>query len=208
MARGQLILIEGLDRTGKTTQSELLLSKLKPNAKLMKFPNRDTPIGQLINKYLTEPDYELPDQTIHLLFCANRWECMNDIIKLLNDGTNVILDRYVLSGVAYSAAKKTPGMDLNWCLQPDKGLLKPDLTIFLVNNDHAGRDGFGDERYEKTDFQARVKLEFEQIIDTLKNTTNISVMDVSDQSISEVQQRINVQVDKILSNPNENCTYF
>lgn len=208
MTRGQLILIEGLDRTGKTTQTELLLNKLKPNAQLIKFPKRETPIGKLINEYLTNADYKLPDQSIHLLFCANRWECMHDITKLLDDGVNVVLDRYVLSGIAYSAAKGTTGMDLQWCLHPDKGLLKPDLTIFLVNNDHVGRDGFGDERYEKLEFQERVKIQFEHIIEDLKSTTNICVLDVSGRGISEVEHMIGERVDKILATPNEEYSYF
>ena len=125
--RGKLILIEGLDRTGKSTQSVKLVEKLGPNASLLKFPDRSTQIGALINQYLTQPNFNLPDQAIHLLFSANRWEAAEKIKALLLEGKHVVLDRYVYSGVAYSAAKGTPGMDLNWCLQPDLGLLKPCL---------------------------------------------------------------------------------
>ena len=53
----------------------------------------------------------------------------------LNEGKNVILDRYVYSGVVYSAAK---GLDLNWCLNPDKGLPKPDLLFYIeIDRDEA-----------------------------------------------------------------------
>lgn len=161
--RGALIAIEGLDRTGKTTQTERLLAKLKElniTHKLVKFPKRDTQIGKLINTYLTEKSFELNDQAAHLLFSANRWEVIEEIKKDLQDGTVVILDRYVYSGVAYSAAK---GLDFQWCLSPDIGLPKPDLTIFLKfrQSENASRAGFGDERYEVAEFQEKVKHIFE-----------------------------------------------
>lgn len=42
---------------------------------------------------------------IHLLFSANRWERAKNIIKTLEAGVTVIVDRYCYSGVAFSAAK-------------------------------------------------------------------------------------------------------
>ena len=91
MGRGALILIEGLDRSGKTTQTTLLLSKLKEKygdkVKLYRFPgifpdelwmigrriDRSTVIGKQINEYLTNKA-NLDDHVIHLLFSSNRWE--------------------------------------------------------------------------------------------------------------------------------------
>lgn len=164
MSRGALIVIEGLDRTGKTTQTERLLSRLSslniPH-KLCKFPQRETEIGKLINTYLTDKDFKLSDEAAHLLFSANRWELVDQIIDDLNNGYLIILDRYVYSGVAYSSAK---GLDFNWCLNPDKGLPKPDLAIFLKfknSGNNSDRDGFGDERYEVVEFQEKVKIMFE-----------------------------------------------
>lgn len=48
---------------------------------------------------------ELSDEAIHLLFSANRWERANNIMKLLEAGTTLIVDRYCYSGVAFSASK-------------------------------------------------------------------------------------------------------
>jgi dTMP kinase len=163
MKRGALIAIEGLDRTGKTTQTEYLLNKLKEQNikhKLIKFPERNTEIGKLINQYLTDKSFELSDQAAHLLFSANRWELVSQIKDDLQNGITIILDRYVYSGVAYTAAK---GLDFTWCLNPDKGLPKPDITIFLKfkNSENSNRSGFGDERYEVVEFQEKVKLMFE-----------------------------------------------
>ncbi|SCV02101.1 LANO_0F15236g1_1 [Lachancea nothofagi CBS 11611] len=194
MARGKLILIEGLDRTGKSTQTEKLVKSLGDNALLVKFPERSTQIGGLIDQYLTNPEFLLPDQAIHLLFSANRWEIAESMKRSLLKGQHVVMDRYVYSGVAYSAAKDTKGMDLNWCLQPDKGLLKPDLTLFLTNSDSELRQGFGEERYECTDFQDKVRGQFAAIFDTLEDpdykSKHIKFLDTTHKTIEEVHQLV------------------
>ena len=102
--RGALIVLEGCDRSGKTTVCKRLINHLndthqllkndqKP-AKMMRFPDRDTAIGQEINKYL-KGTQELDDHVIHLLFAANRWELVKDMKKALEAGQNIIVDRYV-----------------------------------------------------------------------------------------------------------------
>lgn len=47
----------------------------------------------------------MSNEAVHLLFALNRWEMKNEIIKMMNDGTTVICDRYAYSGIVYSAAK-------------------------------------------------------------------------------------------------------
>ena len=204
MGRGKLILIEGLDRTGKTTQCNILYKKLQPNCKLLKFPERSTRIGGLINEYLTDDGFQLSDQAIHLLFSANRWEMVDEIRKALLEGKNIVMDRYVYSGVAYSAAKGTNGMDLNWCLQPDIGLLKPDLTLFLSTQDvdnNAEKCGFGNERYETVPFQEKVKQTFITLLENemRKGDESIRIVDVSNRGIQEVEALIWQMVEPVLT---------
>ena len=204
MGRGKLILIEGLDRTGKTTQCNILYKKLQPNCKLLKFPERSTRIGGLINEYLTDDSFQLSDQAIHLLFSANRWEIVDKIKKDLLEGKNIVMDRYVYSGVAYSAAKGTNGMDLDCCLQPDVGLLKPDLTLFLSTQDvdnNAEKSGFGDERYETVKFQEKVKQTFMKLLDKeiRKGDESITIVDVTNKDIQEVEALIWQIVEPVLS---------
>ncbi|CCK68139.1 bifunctional thymidylate/uridylate kinase KNAG_0A04670 [Huiozyma naganishii CBS 8797] len=208
MGRGQLILIEGLDRTGKTTQTELLLNNLSPNAELIKFPQRQTPIGKIIDRYLTDKSYELPDQAIHLLFSANRWELIDSIKSTLDSGKHVILDRYVFSGVAYSVGKNIPGMDIHWCVSPDKGLMRPDLTLFLVNEMGSdSRAGFGEERYESVGMQQKVRKQFDLVLKELGDAT-VKTLNVTGKTIDEVELMIRRQVDNLLSNPNEEYHHF
>jgi len=118
----------------------------------------------MIDHYL-KGDQQLEDHVIHLLFSANRWEHVTRIKSLLTSGTNVIIDRYAYSGVAYSAAKK--GMDFEWCRASDVGLPRPDSVLYLTapNDVIANRAGFGEEKYEKSDFQSQVKKNYELLIE-------------------------------------------
>lgn len=148
MSRGIFIVFEGLDRSGKTTQSTLLfqeLSKQGLQCCQMRFPDRTTQIGAIIDGYLGKK-LELDDHAIHLLYSANRWEKASDIKKLLTSGTTIICDRYAFSGVAFTAAK---GMaSLEWCMSPDKGLPKPDVVIYvdIPVNVAGSRSQYGEER--------------------------------------------------------------
>lgn len=75
-SRGALIVLEGLDRSGKTSQSSRLLTYLEGrghSVELWRFPDRSTSVGQMISSYLSNKS-QLDDHTIHLLFSANRWE--------------------------------------------------------------------------------------------------------------------------------------
>ncbi|KAG6706757.1 hypothetical protein I3842_07G237100 [Carya illinoinensis] len=75
-SRGALIVLEGLDRSGKTSQSSNLLKYLEGlghSAELWRFPDRSTDVGQMISSYLTNKS-QLDDHTVHILFSANRWE--------------------------------------------------------------------------------------------------------------------------------------
>jgi thymidylate kinase len=70
-----------------------------------------------------------------------------------------VCDRYAYSGVAYTAAKERPGLDIEACRLPDRGLPAPDLVLLLdlPQAAAAAREGFGEERYERAEFQQRVR---------------------------------------------------
>ncbi|XP_018335265.1 thymidylate kinase [Agrilus planipennis] len=203
MSRGAFIILEGIDRTGKSTQSAKLiesLRKLNINAERMAFPNRTSNTGQLISKYLSNKDYHINDQTIHLLFSANRWENLDFIRSKLFAGTSIIVDRYSYSGVAYSVAK---GLDFMWCLQPEVGLPQPDLVFLLDINpeDSRLRSGFGSERYENLQMQKNVSTILRQFAE-IENYWKIvdaskSIEDVHEILLKHSNEIINdIQIDK------------
>jgi dTMP kinase len=88
------------------------------------------------------------------------WPCSHreELLQKLREGTTLVVDRYAFSGVAFTAAKAIPGLDRAWCMAPDAGLPAPDAVFFLnlTVEQAAARGGYGEERYEKADFQVRV----------------------------------------------------
>nr|XP_058907788.1 thymidylate kinase isoform X3 [Kogia breviceps] len=114
--RGALIVLEGVDRAGKSTQSRKLVDAL--------------PL----------------------------------IKEKLSQGVTLVVDRYAFSGVAFTSAKEN--FSLDWCKQPDVGLPKPDLVVFLQLQlaEAAVRGEFGRERYESSPFQQRALQRFQQLL--------------------------------------------
>jgi len=84
------------------------------------------------------------------------------MLEALRGGTTLVVDRYSFSGVAFTASKGTPGLDLAWCRAPEVGLPAPDAVIYLSMDIEAAaqRGGFGQERYETMEMQKAVKAQF------------------------------------------------
>jgi dTMP kinase len=159
-----LIVIEGIERAGKTTQCHLLASALHEReipATVISFPDRDTPIGRVLHDYLRGGN-DLPPQATHFLFAANRWEHAERIRALVARGTVVILDRYVISGLAYTAAH---GVSPHWCCLADAGLPMPTVTFYLrLNADDASqRADFGGEVNDSVEYLKRVASVFDHV---------------------------------------------
>ncbi|EER18399.1 thymidylate kinase, putative [Perkinsus marinus ATCC 50983] len=161
MARGAFIVLEGLDRSGKSTQlrriSEALRQRTGKEVVEMGFPRRSSAIGKMLDTYLRDSSSKMRDEAVHLLFSANRWEAMSEMLSHLAAGRHIVCDRYIFSGVAYTAMKGT--VDFEWCKSVDVGLPKPDLVVFLDLSPEAAakRGAYGEERYEKEDLQMKVR---------------------------------------------------
>lgn len=128
MRRGKIIVIEGIDKAGKTTQANLLLKKLK-GKKYVKFdfPDYSTPVGIEIKQFLDgKRDYS--DEVKMMLLSANRWEKKSEIESIIGKGTTIIMNRYYQSNLAYGISK---GLKLKWLLALDEGLPKADLVVVI-----------------------------------------------------------------------------
>ena len=128
--RGLLIAFEGLDQSGKQTQAERLRDRLIAagrRVRLLAFPDRETPIGQEIERALRGTrDYGA--DVMQLLYVANRYEWKREIERERSDGTILICDRYLASSVAYGEAQ---GLDPQWLLEIQRYLPQPDITFLL-----------------------------------------------------------------------------
>lgn len=159
MDRGLLIVFEGVDGSGKTTESKKLVESLlevHKEVEYIAFPDRTTETGKLIDKYLKNK-VELDDKAVHLLFSANRWEKSTYIAKKLDEGVHVVVDRYMYSGIAYTAAK---GYDIWWSRNADQGLPIPDIVFYLETPRFFNKkesEFENPERYENYEFLEKVK---------------------------------------------------
>jgi dTMP kinase len=145
-----LIAFEGLDQSGKETQSKLLRAALEHDGArvhTVSFPDYGTPIGQEIGKALAGARDFSPD-VMQLLYVANRLEHRPQLDAWLADGDVVICDRYRASSVAYGEAM---GLDPAWLDDVQRSLPRAALTLLLdiAPETAAARKAAGRDRYER-----------------------------------------------------------
>lgn len=165
MNHGLLIVLEGIDQSGKTTIAELLKNKLKDlNFKtiIQAFPDKSTLLGNIISFYL-QNNTKLSPQESHLLFTLNRLEKNKYIQSKLKENFIIICDRYIHSGIAYSLAN---GLDYYYSFNTQKYLIKPDLIFYFdisISETNKRRKSLKTDIYETTNFQTKVKEAYSKI---------------------------------------------
>lgn len=130
LGRGRIIVIEGVDKAGKQTQSRLLVESLKLSGRIcvvVDFPDYNTPIGMEIKAFL-EGKREYSNELKHMLLSANRWERKREIESMIEKGSIVIMNRYYQSNLVYGVSN---GLNINWLANLEKGLPKEDIVIVL-----------------------------------------------------------------------------
>jgi dTMP kinase len=128
--KGFFICVEGLDGCGKTTQTKLLVSRLKSSYKAV-YTAEPTQgrIGQFIKEYCLNAEKRGSSIVEALLFAADRFEHVEtEILPASNEGKLMISDRYVYSSLAYQGAA---GLDLNWIERINEHAIRPDLALFI-----------------------------------------------------------------------------
>ncbi|TMI36584.1 dTMP kinase [Candidatus Bathyarchaeota archaeon] len=126
----RIIALEGIDQSGKRTQTRLLADRLKrasTRVATISFPIYETPSGRQLLRYL-KGNREYPPEALHMLYSLNRWENKELINNLVSNSDLLIADRYTPSNLAYGFSK---GLSLSWLQGLDKGLPIADLVIVL-----------------------------------------------------------------------------
>jgi len=181
--QGKFIVLEGVDGSGISTQAELLKNWISENYEIFgkthftKEPI-DGPIGSLIRQALSKRLKPLDERVMALLFAADRldhltcsakYDQMPGINELLEQGINVICDRYYLSSFAYQSI----GSNLDWVREINRYARKPDLVIFLhipvqesVKRRQKAR--FHEELYENEDYLSKIRLNYLDICQKLQ----------------------------------------
>ena len=140
------VTLEGIDRSGKTTQAALLHDALGPDTLLLREPG-GTEAGERVRELLKDPNLDLDPRAELLLFCAARAELCSSVIRpALQDGRSVICDRFVDSTAAYQGAARGLGVDLvEGVNEIAVAECRPDLTL-LLRIDPADAEARGQQR--------------------------------------------------------------
>ncbi len=204
---GRFIVFEGLDGAGTTTQARILAERLQGQGRTVYLAHQPSegPAGLLIRQILagrtatTQADGKLgvvDERVMALLFAADRLDHLTSQIEpRLQRGEDVILDRYILSSLAYQGAT----VSHEFIAAANRYARKPDLTLFLyvpakVALDRVRARGAKLERYETEKLLSAIEREYMRLVGTLASVVSVDgtrpIPDVSEQCFAAVQQQL------------------
>lgn len=129
--KGFFVCIEGLDKSGKTTQACLLVERLNRlgfKAFYTTEPSRGE-VGRFIRMHVLRRRKRIPAVVEALFFAVDRFDHHErEIRPMLQENIVVVSDRYVYSSLAYQGAT---GLDLQWIMEINKFSPVPDLAIYI-----------------------------------------------------------------------------
>ena len=172
MTRGRLIVLEGIDGSGTTTQAERLIEYLRQQGRTAVSTREPStgPIGRLLREVLLG-QHRMPGGasvdggTMALLFAADRLDHLQrEVEPLLAEGADVVSDRYLMSSLAYQAEEA----DREWVALLGRGVRPPDLTILLdipveVAAQRRRLAGRPEERYDADVYLGRVAANYRRL---------------------------------------------
>jgi dTMP kinase len=190
--------LEGIDGSGKTTQAKRLARELGEDTVLVREPG-GTEAGERIRTLLADPQVPLEPLAELLLFCAARAQLVVEVIRpALDQGRDVLADRFTDSTIAYQGAARGLGVErvAELCRVATDGL-EPDLTLYLrVDPGAAGKRVKGGDRFESegVEFAAAVAAGYEEL--AAANPDRIRVIDAGG-SVEKVHQRVMEEVGRL-----------
>jgi dTMP kinase len=147
---GLFVTLEGIDRSGKTTQALLLREALGERAVAVREPG-GTAVGERVRELLKDPAIQVDERTEALLFAAARAELVSEVIRpALEEGRIVVSDRFLDSSLAYQGGARGLGVDeVERINHFATGGLVPDLTFLLEIDPIAAAQRAGEsDRFE------------------------------------------------------------
>lgn len=140
--KGRLIVLEGLDGSGKSTQLALLRERLSGRVRFVKFPVYDSPAGALVSQYLTGAFGSRPGDVN--AYAASAFYAVDRYASYKSDwgadyeaGATILCDRYATSNAVHQAAKlegEERDAYLDWLVDFEfekLGIPRPDAVVFL-----------------------------------------------------------------------------
>ena len=173
-----LIVLEGIDGCGKSTQVSLLVDKLRSisiDTLQLREPT-DGPHGLRLRSILNEEIQAEHDEMLDLFVKDRKQHVSEKIEPALNSGKTVVMDRYYYSTMAYQSAS---GFSMEKIRADNSFAPVPDLVLIL---DIPAEDGVkrvlkegNADRFEKVNFLNRVREQYLK----LKDEPNVQLIDAS-----------------------------
>ncbi len=186
MTQGKLVVLEGIDGAGTTTQARLLVERLEREGIAAHLTCEPTtgPIGKLLRQILEgqhkiEDDQSVDQATLSLLFAADRCDhAQREVLPAMKAGAVVVSDRWYHSSLAYQGSEK----ERAWIMELNRHALRPDLTIFLkvdpiVAADRRQSANRSEEIFDDIGFQKRVAEGYDAALSALSAFEKIEVLD-------------------------------
>ena len=183
--RGKFIVFEGIDGAGKTTQINLLANYLREQGRAVYCTAEptETVSGGLLRDALSGVSRRtICEMAAMFVFdrINHNVNPVNGIQKMLNDGFDVICDRYYYSSLAYQGSGTDPEWVSNMNLNCPE-IRRPDACIYIdllpeqsLERISKGRDSV--EIYENVETLTKVRNQFLAVIKDLEATDNIHVV--------------------------------
>lgn len=197
-AAGNLIVFEGIDGSGKSTQVQLLSQKLQ-ECKIpfyLTMEPSDLPIGALIRQILTGKMPAHP-KVIAALFTADRLDHLlnevNGIAHMIEKGMLVIMDRYYFSSFAYQSVD----VPMDWVIQANAlscEILRPAVNIFLDIDVDTALERITKNREQTELFEEKTRLiqvreRYMEAFKKLQDTEKVAIID-GNQSQEKVAKEV------------------
>ena len=143
--KGKLIVIDGADGSGKTTQTNLLIKHLRKDGEKVRFIHfpryKENFFGKFIGHCLSEQYYNwvnIHPKIASVMYAADRWESKEEIKDSIKEGYVVVMDRYISANQIHQGGKianlKKRESFIKWLAEMEYKVFKipkPNLTIYL-----------------------------------------------------------------------------
>ncbi len=165
---GLFVTLEGIDRSGKTTQARLLCEALGDRALAVREPG-GTVVGERVRELLKDRSVFVYGRAEALLFAAARAELVFEVIKpALDDGKIVVSDRFLDSSLAYQGGARGLGVaEVARVNEFATAGIRPDVTVLLdlTPAAAAARAGVEVDRFEEEGaaLQERVRAAYDEL---------------------------------------------
>lgn len=184
--RGAFIAFEGIDGSGKSTQSAILIQKLRQEGVscYATMEPTDAPIGSLIRQVMTGR-IKTDNKAVAALFAADRLDHLlnevDGIVSKIESGVTVVTDRYYFSSYAYNSVH----MPMEWVIKANEqssAILRPSVTVYIDIDpdtalDRIAKNRFRQELFEKKSMLVKVRDNYMNAFKLLEKDEKVFIVD-------------------------------